>query len=108
MKLNDFKISHRLFASFAVLLIFLIIISVISLNSSGKIFDNLKEIQEVSLPGLDYLIEADRDLQQMLVAERSLLLVDKSSDEYQNLLNDYIENSDQAKTRFNKYAALAQ
>ena len=69
------------------------------MDSAGKIFNNLEEIQEINLPGLDYLIEADRDFQQMLVAERSLLLVDKNSDEFNSLLADYNENAEQEKTR---------
>jgi len=47
---------------------------------------------------MDYLIEADRDLQQLLVAERSMIFADRivensESDLFTNLLADYQENA---------------
>ena len=53
------------------------------------------------------VITADRDLQQLLVAERSMIFTDADSSMFQQFVDDYETNMKQADTRFAKYKALA-
>ncbi len=73
-----------------------------------RIYDDVVHVSEVSLPSVDYLTQADRDLYQLLVAERTMIFTDVRSEDFQKLLAFYEENLGQAESRFAKYAELAQ
>lgn len=76
--IKNMKISVRLFF-FSALILFLVATGVVSLVSIRKVHEHLKEIYMVRMPGIDWLIESDRDLQQLLVSERSIMFTDSSS-----------------------------
>ncbi|MEG6506773.1 methyl-accepting chemotaxis protein [Nitratidesulfovibrio sp. 1201_IL3209] len=68
---------------------------------------NLKDVSNIRLPGLNYLIQADRDLQQLLVAERSLLFADPADRKaIDRLKKEYEDNLRQSDERWNKYKNL--
>ena len=66
-----------------------------------------KEISHRYLPSVDFLVEADRDLYQALVAERSMIFVAVSSDEFKSLVKMHQDNIQQAHDRVGKFAALS-
>ena len=53
-----------------------------------------------------FLVEADRDMQQALVAERSLMFLRQASDEAVAMRKDHAENLQQAMDRWGKYKAI--
>lgn len=55
-----------------------------------------------NLPALDYLTEADRDMQQALVAERSLIFVRQASEEGAKMRKAHEENLQQVENRWQK------
>ena len=59
-----------------------------------------------NLPALDYLVEADRDMQQALVSERSLMFLRQASEEATAMRKDHVEKLQQAIGRWNKYKAV--
>ena len=68
---------------------------------------NLKNVSNIRLPGLNFLIQADRDLQQLLVAERSLLFADPADKKLiERLKKEYEDNLRQSDERWNKYKNL--
>jgi methyl-accepting chemotaxis protein len=85
----------------------MIVIGLISAKSMKEIQLNLHDIFAVRLPGIDALIEADRDLQQLLVAERSLIFVDKNSGAYSDFIADYEQNYDQSLKRWEIFKSLS-
>ncbi len=60
------------------------------------------------VPSTDFLIQADRDLQQLLVAERTLISGDLSAAETEKQWNEINANKKQFETRVSKYEALAK
>ncbi|MAF78920.1 MAG: hypothetical protein CME60_12220 [Halobacteriovoraceae bacterium] len=74
--------------------------------SLTSINQKLNSVFSTRLPSINYLVQADRDFQQMLVAERSLLLNGLSSKERKAQMGDYLKNKGQVLERFNKYKAL--
>ena len=60
------------------------------------------------MPSLDFLIEADRDLQQLLVAERSMIFTDPKSPLFKQFVSEYETNLKQSAERWNNYKKLAQ
>ncbi len=108
--MNWFKklnIGAKLALGFTVMLVLIAITGVVGYRASGKIQANLNEIFSRRMPALDYLIEADRDLQQLLVAERSMIFTPAGSDTFKQFVEDYEENLGQARQRFDKYKSLA-
>ena len=101
------KIGTKLVFGFSVMILLLGIVSFTGYRSTNTIESNLEEIFNVRLPSIDYLIQADRDIQQLLVAERSMIFANAKSDQFKSLLEDYEENLKQSKERWKKYKALS-
>lgn len=104
---NNMKIRTRLLIGFATMILFMVGIGFCGLYSVNQIEQRLEEIFSKRLPSIDYLLEADRDLQQLLVAERSMIFANSKSDLFKNLVDDYEANLKQATERWEKYKVLA-
>jgi methyl-accepting chemotaxis protein len=100
------KIGAKLALGFAVMIAFMAIIGLSGTWSLHHIEGNVKEISEVRLPSLDYVLEVNRDLQQLLVAERSMIFANAQSDTFKGLVNEYDANLKQADEKWNKFKAL--
>ena len=68
--LSTLKIRNKLILTFSLILLFMAGIGWVGYQGMKQIEQNLNDIFSVSLVSIDKLIEADRDMQQMLVAER--------------------------------------
>jgi len=104
---KNLKVGAKLIASFSVMLVFMAVIGIIGYRSIAVIYGHLERIFAVNLPGIDYLIETDRDLQQLLVAERSMIFANAQSEEFKGMVDEYETNLGQAGERWEKYKALA-
>ncbi len=100
------KIGTKLLSGFFVMILFMGIIGFTGYNSARHIGDDLDNIFEVRLPGILNLVEADRDLQQLLVAERSMIFANAKSDAFKKMIQEYEKNLEQSDTRWKKYKAL--
>lgn len=60
------------------------------------------------VPGTSTLYSADRDLQQALVAERTLIATDPGSEQFNVLLAVHAENKQQARERVDKFFSLIE
>jgi len=63
-------------------------------------------VSDAYLPATEFLLEADRDLYQALLAQRTLLLAEAGSVNEGELVKTIDENLGQAKARVEKYGAL--
>lgn len=104
--LNNLKIKNKLMVCFAINIFFMILIAVISYQGLSRIEKNIEDIFLVRLPAVDFLLEADRDLHQALVAERTLLVIESESIHRKELVEAFMVNKEQTKQRFEKYADL--
>jgi len=105
--LKNVKIRTKIFFVCIVFLFLMLIIGAIAAKSLRGIQANLDDIFQVRLPAIDYLIEADRDLQQLLVAERSLIFAENQGEIHDSLLSDYETNKKQSFERWEKFKALS-
>ena len=87
---KDLKIKYKLTAGFAVMIVFIGVIGWNGYRSVRKIDGHLEDISSVRLSSIDYLLQADRDLQQLLVAERSMIFANTKSDVFQTLVGGAI------------------
>jgi len=79
---KQLNLGGKLIVGFSIMILIMGIIGSLGYFSTDKIQKNLEEIFTVRLPGIDYLVEADRDLQKLLVAERSMMFAEVSSGEF--------------------------
>jgi len=104
---NDAKVGTKLVVGFTTMILFIVVIGAAGYLSVVKIDQRLDNIFSVQVPSIDYLIEADRDLQQLLVAERSMIFAEPGSELFKSLMDDYESNLKQSAERWEKYKALA-
>jgi methyl-accepting chemotaxis protein len=81
-------------------------VGIVGWLGAHKIYRNLEIVLNERLPALDYLMESDRDLQQLLVAERSMIFSSTDTEVFNGLVVDYNENFEQSVERIQKYEAL--
>ncbi|MGE4268648.1 MAG: methyl-accepting chemotaxis protein [Deferribacterales bacterium] len=106
--LNNLSIRTKINLGLGTLMLMLFICGVIGHFGLTKINNTQASIFTVRLPSMDYLIEADRDLHQLLLAERALTITPLDSPDYKGFLESYNENMGQVLTRFGKYEALSR
>lgn len=106
MNFTHMKIRNKLIATFTLILLFMAGIGWVAYQGMTRIERELNEIFSVSLPSIDKLIEADRDLQQLLVAERSMIAADPQAPIFATLHKDYEKNLQQVDERFNQFKTL--
>ncbi len=105
--INNLGIGIKLIIGFSLMILLLVIVGLVGYSSMSKIDKTLDEIFSISMPGMDYLIEADRDMQQALVAERSLFFENSGTAVFKQFVADYHENVDQTYERWTNYTKLA-
>lgn len=103
---KNFKIRLKLSMGFSVVIIFMGFIAFAGYLGMRKI-DHQLELTLVQLSILDSITESDRDLQQLLVAERSLIFSKPGTDTFKSLVDDYETNMAQSKERMDKYISMA-
>jgi methyl-accepting chemotaxis protein len=104
---GDMRLGMRLALGFLSVIALMVAVGATGYVSTSRIQRNLDEIFRVRLPSLDNLIEADRDVQQLLVAERSMIFVDTNTEQFKKLAAAYEENVTQSQERWKAYKALA-
>ncbi len=106
--LANFSIRTKINLGLGTLMLMLLICGIIGHFGLTKINNTQASIFSVRLPSMDYLIEADRDLHQLLLAERAITVTPADAPEYKDFLDSYNENMEQVVTRFGKYEALSK
>jgi len=104
---SNLKVGTKLFLGVFVVILCMGLMSFRGYRGFSEINQRLDEIFARRLPSIDFVIEVDRDLQQLLVAERSMIFTDTQSDTFNEFVNTYEENLAQSEERWNKYKALA-
>ena len=103
---RNLKVGSKLVFGFSIMILIIGIIGFLGYRSIGKVNSYIDEISAVRLPSIDYLIEADRDLQQLLVAERSMIFANTKSDLFKKMTQEYEENLKQSDERWKKFKAF--
>ncbi|PZP54640.1 MAG: hypothetical protein DI596_12530, partial [Azospira oryzae] len=96
----------KVFVPLALGVVILLAVSALGVTRLAQLNGKVKDLSEVYIVAQDRLLQADRDLQQALVAERSLLAVDADSSFFAKFEKDYRENLQQARDRMQQYAKL--
>lgn len=88
--------------------VFLLAVVILTMALTGvrnleKVVSGVDVLSKKRLPEINFLLQADRDLYQAQVAERSLLVLDPGSSLFTTMLEQHSENIQQAHDRIRKY-----
>jgi methyl-accepting chemotaxis protein len=87
----------------SILAALMLIIALMVVQIIGGLVQSISSLADEQLPEMDYLLQADRDLYQALVAERSMIFVDTKTKDFKALRESHHENIEQTKTRVGKF-----
>lgn len=96
----------KLLLGFGLMIVIICIMGLLSEKGLGNVEHELDDIFSVRMPGINLLLEIDRDLQQVLVAERSMIFTNAKSDVFSTLVKEYETNVAQVNERWGKYKAI--
>jgi len=99
---NDWSLKIKLAVPISVIALLVVLLSIQQMSSSSSITSDFSTIYESYVPALDYTLNADRDLYQAQVAERSIAMGASGND----LVKQHSENISQVRERIGKVAAL--
>ncbi|PIK14631.1 methyl-accepting chemotaxis protein [Halobacteriovorax sp. JY17] len=102
------RIQTQIITLVSFLFVFQVVICAISYFSLRSINSELDKVFSKSLPSIDNLVQADRDFQQSLVAERTLLFSSLTGEQKEAQVKEYYKNRKQVIERFSVYESLAQ
>ncbi len=106
-RFTNTNVGTKLLFGFSVMILLLIVVGYVGYWSAGQINAQMDRIFGVNLQSTTLLLEADRDLHQLLVAERSMIFANTDSDVFKKLLAEYETNLRQADERWEKFKAIA-
>lgn len=101
------SIGAKLIAGYLSMVVFMIAIAFTGYSNMVSLMVGLDDMHKVKLPSIDNLDQADRDLQQLLVAERSLLAVPYGDAKVKDLIAAYDENAGQSTDRIGAFKKLS-
>ncbi len=104
--LKNLKIRTKLLAGFGLVIMVILVLGVSNYSGLHTLDGNMNTIFSARMPAISLLLEIDRDLQQLLVAERSMIFTNVKSDEFKALVKEYEANFSQAAERWEKYKGL--
>ncbi len=105
--LGKFRIRARLFVILGLNVALLAAMGAVAFFIATAMNGKLSLVLSRDLPGTAVLLEADRDLHQMLLAERGMLLGTPGSEEYRAHKASYTENMGQADARIEKFITIS-
>ena len=104
----NLSIRLKLVVGFLVMILFMGAIGLSGISGVTMVNKQLNDIFFIQLPSMDNLIEVDRDLHELLVAERSMIFANVKSDLFASLVRDYEQNLRESSLRWEKYKALVR
>ncbi len=104
--INDLPFRYKLAIPCLLLALVMAVIAAMGVRDVWRLSHSGETIAAELMPGLSLVLQADRDLYQAQVAERSLIFVDVDSEQYRALLAQHQENIEQAKRRVDSFGQL--
>jgi methyl-accepting chemotaxis protein len=104
---RTWTLDTRLALGFGVMVALVVALGITAFVSAGVIQRSVTDLFSVRLPAIDAVVEADRDLQQLLVAERSMIFAEVASPEFATFVKEWETNLKQSDDRWQAYRALA-
>ncbi|MFZ6032100.1 MAG: HAMP domain-containing methyl-accepting chemotaxis protein [Melioribacter sp.] len=102
----NLAIKKKLTVTFSSIIILFLLVNGIALLNMKTINSHVNLFAEELLKGTDLLIQIDRDMQQALVAQRTIIFSAVGSQQFENLKKDNQENIQQAADRWEQFKKI--
>lgn len=103
---RNMKVKNKLMFTSLLVVFFLLLIGGLALYNMSNIFTRVENLGHLHLPSTDLLLQTDRDMHQVVIAQRTMIFTDINSSDFETLKKDVEENLQQSIDRFNQYKAL--
>lgn len=103
---KNLKILHKLIIGFVMFILFMSSVGLSGYLYLHRVYSDLKRISTVYLPSVEYILQTGMDLQQLLVAERSMIFTNAKSETFNKLVSDYKKNLEDSIERWGKFKEL--
>ncbi|MGE4553031.1 MAG: methyl-accepting chemotaxis protein [Desulfovibrionaceae bacterium] len=103
--LGDIRVGYKLLIILLLNVLLVLAVGATAYYSARSINADLGDLFHRDFAGLGFLLEADRDLHQSLIAERSMIFSDPGGPAFTEQLKEYESNKQQADARMGKFAA---
>ncbi|MGD8780986.1 MAG: methyl-accepting chemotaxis protein [Ignavibacteria bacterium] len=103
---KNLRVKQKLLLTFSMLLFFLLLLGGIGLYNMSDMNEHTKIISSKRMPGLDILLQIDRDMQQAVVAQRTMIFTNVSSERFKQLKQENEENINQTLERWEQYKTI--
>jgi len=106
--IKNLSFRYKLLIPLGVLTLLFVYVASSNVLAVKSLGNNTRLLANTYMVAIDVLLQADRDLYQSLVAERSMLFVERGTPEYESLIKEHAENMQQAEERVGKFAQAAE
>ena len=103
LSFKNLSFKFKLILPITLLAILFLIASSVGFMVSQNLARDARSITDKYLPEINYLLQADRDLYQAQIAERTILFLPDADPQIASFKDQYDENIGQAKSRFQKF-----
>lgn len=103
---KNLKILHKLIIGFVMFILFMSSVGLSGYLYLNRVYSDLRRISTVYLPSVEYILQTGMDLQQLLVAERSMIFTNAKSETFNKLVSDYKKNLEDSIERWGKFKEL--
>lgn len=103
----NLQVRKKLNLTFSVFVFFMFFIGWLGYSNMKAVEELLNHVAETNIHEIDLILQIDRDLQQAIVAERTLLSISPDSPNFNNLVKDHNENISQTVDRFKQFKQLS-
>lgn len=100
------NLTTKLSSIFVLSTIIIIAVGYLGISGMNSINSISMYLGKNRIVAVDLLLQVDRDLQQALVAERSLIFAEPGSPLFNSLVNEHVENIEQVETRWQEFKSL--
>ncbi len=105
---KNLSVGKKMASAFLMLILLILIIAVAGFYFIQKTNSHIDRYSLNLLPADDLLLNIDRDMQQILVSERTLLIPVTGKADFNSLIKDINENYEQINDRWEKFKSVAQ
>ncbi len=102
----NLSIKKKILVTFSSIIVLFLIVNGTALLNMKKINSHVELFAEELLTGTDLLLQIDRDMQQALVAQRTMIYSSVGSEQFEKLKKDNNENIQQAIDRWNQFKTI--
>ena len=104
---KNLKVNKKISVVFAIFILLILLVGGVGIYNMSNIHGKVLKITEKDLHSLDLILQIDRDMQQALVAQRTMIFSNVGSESFTKLLKENDENIQQLDERWQQFKEIS-